>query len=170
MNIHNKRVIRVKHAHFGHERTVSDNDIISTQDSIDLIIWRRFPSDQQPGLIQLHGDISRKHWRHWEGQENKGGEGWRTMGWNPETYTQPQRKSNGAFPLKSLFTVWCALASGHSENCPAKQSPMVKEGRKFRGAPPLKMFFQSFLLDLSGGGKNAELKWMRHFCDEDLSE
>lgn len=74
-------------------------------------------------------------------------------GTNPETYTQPQRQSNGAFPLKSLFTVWCTLASGHGENRPAKQSPMVKEGRKFRGAPPLKCFFRVSYLTFQEGEK-----------------
>lgn len=91
MSIHNKRVIGAKHAHSGHERAVSDDDIISTQDSVDLIVWRRFPSDQQPGLIQLNCDISRKHWRHWEGQETKETKGVRSRN---TPYTRPRRESN----------------------------------------------------------------------------
>lgn len=70
-------------------------------------------------------------------------------------------------PLKFFFTVWCAHVSKHSENHPAKQSPMVREGRKFRGAPPLKCFVTVSYVTFQGG-KNAEIKWIWHFCDEDL--
>lgn len=108
MSIHNKSVIGAKHAHSGHERTVSDDDIISTQVSIDLIVRRRFPRDQQPGLIQLNRDISRKHWRHWEGQETKETKGVRSRN---TPYTQPHRESNAVFPLKSLFTAMRPLPS-----------------------------------------------------------
>lgn len=162
MSILNKREIGAKHAHSGHERPVSDDDIISTQDSIDLIVRRRFPSDQQPGLIQLNRDISRKHWRHWEAQETKETRGVRSRN---TPYRQPHRESNAVFPLKSLFTAMRAPTSELGGNWPAKQSPTVKEGRKFRGAPPLKCFFRVSYVTFQEGKK---LKWMRHFCDEVL--
>lgn len=123
-----------QHAHFVHVRSVSDNDVISTQDSVDLIIWRRFPSDQQPGPIQQNGDISRKHWRHWRGQKTE----------NKEEEMQKELQS------RQEKTSIPAPASKHSGSHPTKQSPMVREGRKFRGAPPLKCFFRVSYVTFQG--------------------
>lgn len=64
------------------------------------------------------------------------------------------RAAKRRLPLKSFFfTVWCAPASKHGGNHPAKQSPMVREGRKFRGAPPLKCFFRVSYVTFQGGKK-----------------
>lgn len=62
-------------------------------------------------------------------------------------------------PLKSFCTDWRTPASEHGGKHPAKQSPMVRVGRKFRGAPPLRCFFRV---------SYAEIKWIWHFCDENL--
>lgn len=123
---------------------MSDDDVISTQDSIDLIIWRRFPPDQQPGPIQLNGDISRKRWWHWDGQETENKEG--------ETQKQFQSRREETSIEIYFLTVWCVPASKRGGDHPAKQSPMVREGRKFR-APPLKCFFRVSYVTFQGGKK-----------------
>lgn len=76
-------------------------------------------------------------------------------------YTQPHRESNAAFPLKSLFTAMRAPTSELGGNRPAKQSPTVKEGRKFRGAPPLKCFFRVSYVTFQEGKKI----WSSSGCD-----
>lgn len=77
------------------------------------------------------------------------------------------RVAQRGLPLKSFFTVWCEPTSEHGGNHPVKQSPMVREGRKFRGVPPLKCFFRVSYVTFQGG-KNAEIKWIWHFCDDVL--
>lgn len=78
-----------------------------------------------------------------------------------ETITDTQKEDLHWSPA------WCAPTSEHVGNHPAKQSPTVREGRKFRGAPPLKCYFRVSYVTFQGG-KNAEIKWIWHFCDEAL--
>lgn len=148
-----------QHAHFVHVRSVSDDNVISTQDSIDLIIWRRFPSDQQPGPVQLNGDISRKHWRHWEGPETENKEG------EIQKQLQSCKKKTS---IEIFFLQFGARPLPSMVETIQLNNPLWwgKEGNLEEPHPW--NVFSEFPMWPFRGEKNAEIKWIWHFCDEDL--
>lgn len=81
-------------------------------------------------------------------------------GRDPETITETQREDFLWNPFFFCYTLVRACFRARW-----KQSPTVREGRKFRGAPPLKCFFRVSYVTFQGG-KNAEIKWIWHFCNE----
>lgn len=85
-------------------------------------------------------------------------------GWEPETIPKLQR---GDFHW-NLFLQFGAHTPPSTAKTIQLNNPLWwgKEGNLERSPTP-EMFLQSFLCDLSGG-KNAEIKWIWHFCDKAL--
>lgn len=95
--------------HLVHMPPMFDNDIVTTQDAVDLICWRRPPFDHKRGLVLLYGDVTGINWWHWEQdkdreEDRRGSHSvlLRYWQWNQLT-SQPQEASGFRIPLADFI-------------------------------------------------------------------
>lgn len=79
-----------------------DNDIISLQDAIYLVIWGRFPADHQPGLVKMDRDITWINWWHWQDKKQVGvcHFGWCVAFQRANIYKRNKKKLNARLQLQ----------------------------------------------------------------------